>query len=107
MQYLLKATKSIQEVTQDKMTRQEIEREVKNVFQREFEIANPEMDADLRETYEFDSIDAIELLLAIETFLGTEISQEEKKQAINIRTINQICDYIEKIAIKRNLFSPA
>jgi acyl carrier protein len=89
------------------MTRQEIEREVKNVFQREFEIANPDMDADLRETYEFDSIDAIELLLAIENFLGTEINQEEKKQAISIRTINQICDYIEKIAKKRNLFSPA
>jgi acyl carrier protein len=104
---LLKATKSIQEVTSDKMTRQEIEREVKNVFQREFEIANPDMDADLRETYEFDSIDAIELLLAIETFLDTEISQEEKKQAISIRTINQICDYIEKIAQRRNLFSPA
>lgn len=104
---MLKATKSIQEVTSDKMTRQEIELEVKNVFQREFEIANPDMDADLRETYEFDSIDAIELLLAIETFLDTEISQEEKKQAINIRTINQICDYIEKIAQKRNLFSPA
>jgi len=89
------------------MTRQEIEREVRNVFQREFEIENPDMDADLRETYEFDSIDAIELLLAIETFLETEITQEEKKQAINIRTINQICDYIEKIAKKRNLFSPA
>ena len=89
------------------MTRQEIELEVKNVFQREFEIANPDMDADLRETYEFDSIDAIELLLAIETFLDTEISQEEKKQAISIRTINQICDYVEKIAKKRNLFSPA
>ena len=89
------------------MTRQEIEREVKNVFQREFEIENPDMDADLRKTYEFDSIDAIELLLAIETFLETEITQEEKKQAISIRTINQICDYIEKIARKRNLFSPA
>lgn len=89
------------------MTRQDIEQEVKNVFQREFEIDNPEMDADLRETYEFDSIDAIELLLAIETFLETEITQEEKKQAISIRTINQICDYIEKIAKKRNLLTPA
>ena len=89
------------------MTRQEIEREVKNIFQREFEIENPGMDDDLRETYEFDSIDAIELLLEIERFLGSEISQEEKKQAMNIRTINQICDYIEKIAKKRDLLSPA
>ena len=79
------------------MTRQEIEREVKNIFQREFEIENPGMDADLRETYEFDSIVAIELLLEIEKFLGSELSQEEKKQAMDIRTINQICDYIERI----------
>ena len=85
------------------MTRQEIEREVKTIFQREFEIENPGMDDDLRETYEFDSIDAIELLLALENFLGYEITQEEKKQAINIRTINQICDYIEKIAQTRKL----
>jgi len=83
------------------MTRQEIQHEVKNIFLREFEIENPGMDDDLRETYEFDSIDAIELLLAIENFLGYEITQEEKKQAINIRTINQICDYIEKIAKTR------
>lgn len=89
------------------MTRQEIEREVINVFQREFEIENPDMDADLREAYEFDSIDAIELLLAIETFLDAEITQAEKKQAISIRTINQICDYIEKLAEKRNLLTPA
>ena len=104
---MLKVINLIQKVKSENMTRQEIEREVKNVFQREFEIENPSMDADLRETYEFDSIDAIELLLAIENFLGTEISQEEKKQAINIRTINQICDYIEKIAKKRNLLSLA
>ena len=100
---MLKATKLSQKVKLENMTRQEIEREVKNVFQREFEIENPIMDADLRETYEFDSIDAIELLLAIENFLGTEISQEEKKQAINIRTINQICDYIERIIQTRKV----
>ena len=88
------------------MTRQEIQLEVKKIFLREFEIENPGMDDDLRETYEFDSIDAIELLLAIENFLGYEITQEEKKQAINIRTISQICDYIEKIAQKRKI-SPA
>ena len=85
------------------MTRQEIEIEVKTIFQREFEIENPGMDDDLRGKYEFDSIDAIELLLSIENFLGYEITQEEKKQAINIRTINQICDYIEKITQTRKL----
>ncbi|HDQ03092.1 MAG TPA: acyl carrier protein [Deltaproteobacteria bacterium] len=84
------------------MTRQEIEREIINIFQREFEIENPGMDDDLREKYEFDSIDAIELLLEIERMLGSELTQEEKKQAMDIRTINQICDYIERIIQTRN-----
>lgn len=83
------------------MTRKEIEREIKNIFQREFEVENPGMDDNLREAYGFDSIDAIELLLEIEKLLGFELTQEEKKQAMDIRTINQICDYVEKIARTR------
>ncbi len=79
------------------MTRQEIEREIKNIFQREFEVENPGMDDNLREEYGFDSIDAIELLLEIEKLLGFELTQEEKKLAMEIRTISQICDYVEKI----------
>ncbi|HPK52913.1 MAG TPA: acyl carrier protein [Smithellaceae bacterium] len=82
------------------MTRQEIEKEIKNIFQREFEIENPGLDDNLRDAYGFDSIDAIELLLEIEKMLGFELTQEEKKQAMDIRTINQICSYIE--AISRN-----
>jgi len=84
------------------MTRQEIENEIKIIFQREFEIENPGFDDDLREKYEFDSIDAIELLLEIERMLDSELTQEEKKQAMDIRTINQICDYIESIMQARN-----
>lgn len=85
------------------MTRQEIEREIKNIFQREFEVENPDMDDNLREAYGFDSIDAIELLLEIEKLLGFELTQEEKKQAMDIRTINQICDYVEKIIRTRTV----
>jgi acyl carrier protein len=83
------------------MTRQEIEKEIKNIFLREFEVENPGMDDNLREAYGFDSIDAIELLLEIEKLLGFELTQEEKKQAMDIRTINQICDYIENISRTR------
>jgi acyl carrier protein len=83
------------------MTREEIEKEIKNIFRREFEVENPGMDDNLREAYGFDSIDAIELLLEIEKFLGFELTQEEKKQAMGIRTINQICDYVERMAGKR------
>ena len=83
------------------MTRQEIENEIKTIFRREFEVEDPGMDDNLRDAYGFDSIDAIELLLEIEKLLGFELTQEEKKQAMDIRTINQICDYIEMIIRKR------
>jgi hypothetical protein len=33
--------------------------------------------------------------------LGFELTHEEKKQAMDIRTINQICDYVEKVTQTR------
>lgn len=87
------------------MTRQEIENEVRKIFLKDFEIENPELDANLREAYGFDSIDAIDLLLEIEKFLGSELTQEEKKLAMDIRTMRQIIDYIEIMAGKRKTAS--
>jgi acyl carrier protein len=83
------------------MTRTEIEEHVLTVFRRNFEIENPQLDDNLRETHNFDSIDAIELLLEIEKMLGSELTLEEKKQAMDIRTIRQICEYIESLASVR------
>ena len=83
------------------MTRQDIENELRKIFLRDFEIENPELDANMREAYGFYSIDAIDLLLEIEKFLGSELTQEEKKQAMDIRTMRQIIDYIEKMAARR------
>ena len=79
------------------MTREEIETELLRIFLEEFEIENPGMDDNLREMHEFDSIDAIELLGEIEKLIGSELTQDEKKQAMDIRTLNQICDYIESL----------
>lgn len=83
------------------MTRDEIITQILQFFRKEFEIENPGLDDNLREKHGFDSIDAIELLLKIENLLGTELTQEEKKRAMDIRTINQICDYIESLASVR------
>ncbi len=83
------------------MTRDEIINHILQIFRKEFEIENPGLDDDLREEHEFDSIDAVELLLQIEKMLGSELNQEEKKQAMDIRTINQIVDYIERLARAR------
>jgi acyl carrier protein len=87
------------------MTRDEIIAQILQFFRKEFEIENPGLDDNLREKHGFDSIDAIELLLKIENLLGSELTQEEKKQAMDIRTINQICDYIEAMAKARPAFS--
>jgi acyl carrier protein len=83
------------------MTRAEIEVKILEFFRKEFEIENPGMDDDLRKVHEFDSIDAIELLLEIENLLDSELSQEEKKRAMDIRTLNHVIDYIQALAIAR------
>jgi len=83
------------------MTRDEIKSEIIRIFGEQFEIDNPGLDDDLREVHEFDSIDAIELLREIEILLGSELTRAEKKSAMEIRTINQILDYIERLARSR------
>jgi len=82
------------------MTRDQITSAILEIFRREFEMENPGLDDDLRETGEFDSVDAIELLLEIERFLKRELTHEEKQSAMEIRTIRQVIDYVELMASK-------
>jgi len=84
------------------MKREELEQKIIQILNEEFEIEDPGLNDDLREKYEFDSIDAIELLIEIERMLNSELTQEEKKQAMNIRTINDVCDYVEALAKVRS-----
>ena len=83
------------------MTRDVIKFEIIRIFSEQFEIEDPGLDDDLREVYEFDSIDAIELLSEIEILLGSKLTRAEKRNAMEIRTINQILDYIELLAQTR------
>jgi len=83
------------------MTRDETKLEIIKIFKDQFEIENPGLDEDLREIYEFDSIDAIELLREIEVLLRSELTRAEKKKAMDIRTINQILDYIEWLSSRK------
>jgi len=85
------------------MTREEITLKILDIFRREFEIVDPGFEDDLRETFGFDSVDAIELLLEIEKLLCLELTHEEKKMAMEIRNIRQIIDYVERMVKKRNL----
>ncbi len=72
------------------MTREEIKTAILEFFRKEFEIENPGMEDNLREIHGFDSIDAIELLLEIEKLLGSELTQEEKKRAMDIQNLNPL-----------------
>ena len=83
------------------MTRDKIKSEIIRIFSEQFEIESPGLDDDLRDAYEFDSIDAIELLREIEILLNSELTRAEKKNAMEIRTINQVLDYIELLAQSR------
>ena len=87
------------------MQREIIEKEVLRVFREQFEIENPALNENLAETYEFDSIDAIELLREIEMILDVKLSRSEQKAAMEIRTINQIIDYIETLDRSHNASS--
>lgn len=83
------------------MTRSEITTAITQIFSDQFEIEQPGLDDDLREMYEFDSIDAIELLREIELLLDTRLTRDEKKAAMDIRTINQIIDYVIELSDRK------
>lgn len=89
------------------MTRQEIQKEIFRIFQNQFEIENPGLDDDLKEMHGFDSIDAIELFIELEKTLKISLDQEIKKDAmLHIRTINQICDYVEQFLVPDETSEP-
>jgi acyl carrier protein len=82
------------------MNRDDVFSRILTIFSEKFEM-NPTMDDDLREVHEFDSIDAIELLREIEIMLGSTLTQDEKKSAMDIRTVNDIVDYVLRMAAVR------
>jgi acyl carrier protein len=84
------------------MHRDEIQTKILQIFEELFEFENPGLEDNLRDDHGFDSIDAIELLGEIEKILGYTLSRTEKEKAMEIRTINDILDYIEAIAADRN-----
>lgn len=89
------------------MERDQIRAALIRIFKEKFQIIEPSVDENLRDAYEFDSIDAVELLHEIEILLCTRLTQAEKKSAMDIRTINQIIDYIEALSSAQRLAKPS
>jgi acyl carrier protein len=88
------------------MGRDQIRAALLRVFRDKFQIVDPGVDENLRDAYEFDSIDAVELLHEIELMLNSKLTQAEKKSAMDIRTMDQIIDYIETLAAARTDLGP-
>ncbi len=79
------------------MTRDVMKEKILAILVQDFEFKEPKPDDNLRDVHGFDSIDAIELLGKIELIFGFSLSREEKEKAMEIRTINDILDYLEEI----------
>ena len=88
------------------MTREELQNRITAILVQDFEFKDPAPDDHLRDVHGFDSIDAIDLLAKIEHMLGFALTREEKEQAMSIRTINDILDYIETMQKKRGPAKP-
>ena len=80
------------------MTRDVLQQKILDILVRDFEFQDPQLDDNLRDVHGFDSIDAIELLGKIERLFGFSLTREEKEKAMEIRTINDILDYLEPIS---------
>ena len=83
------------------MTRDEIQRKILLIFEEKFEFVNPGLDDHLRDVHGFDSIDAIELMGEIEKIIDSTLTREEKERAMEIRTINDILDFVESLLAAR------
>ncbi|MCL2340298.1 MAG: phosphopantetheine-binding protein [Proteobacteria bacterium] len=79
------------------MTRDALQEKILTILVQDFEFQQPGLNDNLRDDHGFDSIDAIELLGKIERILGYSLTREEKEKAMEIRTINDILDYLERI----------
>jgi len=79
------------------MTRDVLQEKILVILVQDFEFEDPQLDDNLKDDHGFDSIDAIELLGKIELILGFSLTRDEKEKAMEIRTINDILDYLDTI----------
>ena len=83
------------------MDREEIETTIINFIETNFEMSDVGVDDDLNAVHGFDSIDAIELLREIETLMEGKLTRDEEEDAMGIRTVRQIVDFIEQAMADR------
>ncbi len=78
------------------MTRDEIEQKLLTVLREKFKIVDPDRHAVLSDKYELDSIDALEMLTDLEDRHGIVLTQAQKKELFEHRTIDAIVTCIDR-----------
>jgi len=78
------------------ITREEIVEHVNRTLVEEFELQLHDVTADkrLREDLELDSLDAVDMIVALEKSLKIRVDEDQAKL---IRTVGDIYDFVEKM----------
>jgi acyl carrier protein len=78
------------------LSRQDIIAHVNRTLQEEFEMPSAKLQPDkrLREDLELDSLDAVDMIVALEQALKIRVDEEQAKQ---IRTVGDIYDFVERM----------
>ena len=84
------------------VAREDIQKEVHRLFVENFEIEPDELkdESNLFDDLGLDSLDAIDMLLAMETFIGARLNDDDKERAKQIRTVLDVIDFVEGIAAR-------
>jgi acyl carrier protein len=83
------------------MTREQIEEILLKVLRERFHIENPDRHAVLSDAYDLDSIDALEMLTDLEDTHGIVLTQTQKKELFEHRTVDAIVGCIDRALHER------
>lgn len=81
------------------IAREEVKEKVNRLLVEEFEIPEEELSPEgkLFEDYELDSLDAIDILLALERIFGIKLTEEQRARAKKIRLVKDIYAFVLEV----------
>ena len=81
------------------LARQEVEKKINRLLIEEFEVPEGELrpEGKLFEDYELDSLDAIDILLALERIFDVRLTEEQRNKAKKIRLVKDIYSFVQEV----------
>jgi acyl carrier protein len=80
---------------------QEVEKKINRLLIEEFEVPEGELSPEgkLFEDYELDSLDAIDILLALERIFDVRLTEEQRNKAKKIRLVKDIYNFVHEVVM--------